>query len=244
MKIESAVMRIHELAKRLGWPSKRVIDTLRERGEYATSAMSKVEDPVARAMLRDFAADISTPSEQLPDEAIDPAVYGWSAAAGSDASRLSFAADLALVKAQPLQQKPDGKPQLWLPPILRVLLYEMVIPWRPDHLGEPEGDYYAWELRNARELQKEWAEAQLNGLQGDDETIIQWIRLTGDGKQAHLAVDLSGLGITVDEAGLQLTNGWPDTRRASIFRRYRNGHLTATEALAEIRQSRRNQSAG
>jgi translation initiation factor IF-2 len=155
------MMRIHELARRLGWSSKRVIATLKERGEFVASAMSKVEDPVARAMLRDFAADVSTPREQLTDDAIDPAIYGWSAArAESDADGRSFAADLARVKSQPAPKASDGKPRSWLPPIRRVLLYEMVIPWRPDHLADPEGDFYSWELRNAKELHKEWAKAQ------------------------------------------------------------------------------------
>lgn len=84
----------------------------------------------------------------------------------------------------------------------------------------------------------------MNGLHGDDETIIQWIRLTDDGKRPHLAADVSRLNITAEEAGLRLTNGRPDRQRDTIFQRYRDGYLTASEALAEIRQWRRNQAAG
>ncbi|WP_156748743.1 translation initiation factor IF-2 [Mycobacterium sp. 1482292.6] len=239
-------MRVHELAKRLGWTSTRAIETLRERGEYVQSAGSKIEAPVVRDMLRDFAADVSTPSEQLSDVAIDPGLYGRSAAvsAGSDADGLSFAADLARVKAQLPQKKSDGKPTAWMSPVLRVLLYEAVIPCRPDRLGEPEGDFYAWEMKKAKQKHQQWAAAQLNGLHGNDETIIRWIRLTHDGTKAQLAADLSRLGITVDEAGLRVTHGRPDARRDTIFQRYCDGHLSSSEALAEVQQWRRNHAAG
>ena len=41
-------MRVHELAKELGWPPARLVDELRRRGEWVKSAMSIIEAPVVR----------------------------------------------------------------------------------------------------------------------------------------------------------------------------------------------------
>ena len=63
-------MRVHELAKELGWPARQLIAELRSRGEYVKSAMSTVEAPVVRAIRRDFAAisDAPDPDASLASE--------------------------------------------------------------------------------------------------------------------------------------------------------------------------------
>lgn len=234
-------MRVRELAKSLGWPSSQLIATLKERGEYVKSAMSKIESPVVREILRDFAADVSTAAEDLADNVIEPDMYGRSAAGtGAADGGLSFGAELARIQSQP--RRPSGKmqrQQSWMAPILRVLIDEMIVPRRPEHVGEPDGDYFAWEIRKAKDLHRQWTEACLNGLAGDDATVINWIRLSEDGERPILAAEFSQAGITADEAGLRLSYGRPDPRRDTIFQRFRDGHLSRSEAMAEVRLWRR-----
>lgn len=238
--------RVYELAKQLGWTSSQLITELRERGEYVKSAASRVEAPVVRAMMRDFASEISTPTAEFTMGILDPGMYGRSAATNdaSDAN-LSFAADLARIKAQPSPANNRRTNQHgWTAPILRTLLDEVIVPARPNHLGAPEGPYYAWEVKSAKALHQQWVCEQLNGLDGEDDTIIEWIRLTGDGQRAHLATELSRSGIAVGEAALRLRYGRIDPNSDNIFERFRAGRISRTEAVSEVHQWRRNQKAG
>lgn len=239
-------MRVYELAKQLGWTSSQLITVLKERGEYVKSAASRVESPVVRAMLRDFAAEISTSTEEFTEGVFDPIIYGRSAATkdASDA-KLSFAADLARIKAQPSPANNRRTPQhSWMTPILKALLDEVIVPARPNHLGAPEGPYYAWEVKKAKALHQQWVREQLNGLDGEDDTIIEWIRLTQDGQRPHLATELSRSGIAVVEAALRLRYGRVDPNSDNIFQRFRDGRISRTEAVSEVHQWRRNQNAG
>ena len=43
-------VRVHELAKELGVPSKVILSTLQDMGEYVKSASSTVEAPVVRRL--------------------------------------------------------------------------------------------------------------------------------------------------------------------------------------------------
>jgi hypothetical protein len=54
-----AKIRVHELAKELGIPAKEVMDRLREQGEFARSASSTVEAPVARRVRKSFGRESS-----------------------------------------------------------------------------------------------------------------------------------------------------------------------------------------
>jgi hypothetical protein len=240
------MMRVHELAKRLGWTSSQLIKVLSERGEYVKSAMNKVEAPVVKSILREFASETSTPGYESIDSVLDPSMYGRSAATDNDSSsQLSFAAELARIKAQPSPAKMDKtKQHSWMAPVLKALLDEAIVPSRPEHLGTPDGPYYAWEIKKGKALQKEWVREQLNGLDGDDNTVTEWIRLSGDGQRPHLATELSQAGVTVSEAALRLSYGRSDPHRDTIFRRFRDGLISRTEAVAEVHQWRRNQYVG
>lgn len=240
------MMRVYELANQLGWTSSQLITVLKERGEYVKSAGSRVESPVVRAMLRDFAAEISTPTEEFTERIVDPGIYGRSAAT-NDASdtELSFAADLARIKAQPSPASNRRTPQhSRIAPILKALLDEVIVPARPHHLGAPEGPYYAWEVKKAKALHQQWVREQLNGLDGEDDTIIEWIRLTRDGQRPHMATELSRSGIAAGEAALRLRYGRIDPNSDNIFQRFRDGRISRTEAVSEVHQWRRNQNAG
>lgn len=93
-------MRVHELAKELGWPPARLVDELRRRGEWVKSAMSTIEAPVVRAIRRDFAA-ADPPAN--PEHSLEPGLYGDSAdlALPTEPPGETFAQALARVKAEP-----------------------------------------------------------------------------------------------------------------------------------------------
>jgi len=99
-------------------------------------------------------------------------------------------------------------------------------------------------MGKAKALQKEWARQQLLGLDGDDDTIIEWIRVTEDGQRPYLATNLAQSGITAREAALRLSYGRLDPQRDSIFRRYSDNRISKTEAVAEVHRWRRNQQTG
>jgi hypothetical protein len=163
------MMRVYELAKQLGWTSSQLITVLKERGEYVTSAASRVEAPVVRAMLRNFAAEISTPTEEFTEGILDPRMYGRSAATNdANDAEPSFAAELARIKAQPSPaSNPRTSQHSWMAPVLKVSLDEVIVAARPNHLGAPEGAYYAWEVKKAMALHQQWAHERLNGLDGE-----------------------------------------------------------------------------
>lgn len=245
MKLDPApkhTMRVHELAKELGWPASRLLAELLRRNEYVKSAMSTIEAPVVRAIRRDFAvasADID------PDDVIDASLYGMSAeiAEEDDGPDETFAAALARIKSQlPRYQTAASKTAQWRPAILQALLDE-VIAHRPEHLAEPSGGHFGWELKKAEKLHLQWAKARLTGLDGDDATVIKWIRLSG-GERPSLAAQLSSADITPDEAALHLGYGGRiDTRMATLYERFRDRRITRSEVIAAVRQRRHNNAA-
>jgi Translation initiation factor IF-2, N-terminal region len=242
------MMRVHELARQLGWTPKQLMQVLNERGEYVKSPMNKIEAPVVRSILRDFAAQPETPTATEADTVLDPTMFGRSAATtAADETGSSFAAALARVRSAPSPaNSPPGAPAKWLPPILRALLDEIMVPNRREDLGPPTdgGPYYPWEMGKAKALHKEWARQQLLGLNGNDDTVIEWIRLTGDGQRPYLATNLAQSGITAQEAALRLSYGRLDPLRDTIFSRYSDHRISKTEAVAEVYRWRRNQQTG
>lgn len=234
-------VRVHELAKELGWPSSQLVDELCRRGEYVKSATSTIVAPVVRAIRREFAT--AAPSAD-PDESLAPTLYGRSAELTTDDNpHETFAAALARIKAQPPRLATEStKASKWRPAILQALLDE-VIAQRQPHLSEPDGGHFAWELKKATKLHCWWAEARLNGLSGDDTTVIKWIRL-GEGHQPRVAADLSRAGITPDEAALRLGyGGRTDPRMGTLFERFRDQRMNRSEVIAAVRLWHRNNAA-
>lgn len=236
-------MRVHELAKELGWPPARLVDELRRRGEWVKSAMSTIEAPVVRAIRRDFAA--ADPLAN-PEHSLEPALYGDSAdlALPTEPPGETFAQALARVKAEPpLHQKSTtSKTGRWRPPVLQALLDE-VIAQRPEHL-HPNGECFGWELKKAEKMHLRWTAARLDGLAGEDPIVIEWIRLSG-GQRPHLAAELSSADITPGEAGLRLGySGRVDTRMDTLYVRFRDRRITRSEVIVAVRQWRQNTAAG
>lgn len=238
-------VRVHELAKELGWPPSRLVDELRSRGEWVTSPMNTIEAPVVRAIRRDFAA--VAPAAD-PEETLEPTIYGESADLGDvDTGNRgeTFAEALQRVKAQPPRHKAmtaSSKSSRWRTPVLQALLDE-VIAQRPDHLASPSGGHYGWELKKAEKRHVHWTAARLDGLAGEDSVIIEWIRLSG-GLRPGLAAELSSADISPAEAGLRLGYGGRiDSRMDPLYARVRDRRITRSEAIAAVRLWRQNSSA-
>ncbi len=71
-----AKIRVHELAKELGIPAKEVMDRLREQGEFARSASSTVEAPVARRVRKSFGRESSPPKVEFQPSIDNANRYG------------------------------------------------------------------------------------------------------------------------------------------------------------------------
>jgi hypothetical protein len=93
MKLNSArrqKVRVHELARELGWAPLHLLEELSRRGELVKSAASTLEAPIVRAIRRDFAA-VSEGSDL--DATVTPEVYDKSAEShATEESDDSFAA--------------------------------------------------------------------------------------------------------------------------------------------------------
>ena len=97
-----------------------MIAELCRRGEYVKSAMSTIEAPVVRNILRDFAA---TSDKPVPDASIAPELYGSSADIGADdVSGKTFAEAVERIKAQSRHPGPASRLPGWRSPILQALL--------------------------------------------------------------------------------------------------------------------------
>lgn len=90
----------------------------------------------------------------------------------------------------------------------------------------------------------QWTAARLDGLAGEDPTVVEWIRLSG-GQRPHLAVELSSAGITPDEAALHLGySGRIDPRMDTLYLRFRDRRIIRSEVIAAVRQWRGNNATG
>ncbi|WP_083997766.1 MULTISPECIES: translation initiation factor IF-2 N-terminal domain-containing protein [Mycobacteriaceae] len=210
-------LRVHELARELGWTSRQLLAELNRRGEFVKSTASQLEAPVVRSLRREFGT-VST--GQDPDTKLSQEMYGHSAEPATGEDGTSFADELARARAQS-KTKGQNKVARWHPPILQALLDEVIVPHRPTHLAAPANGYFAWELKKAARLSMQWAEAQLSGL-GDDESLtIRWIRLS-DGQRPDIAAELASCGISPDEAALCIGHGGRiDPRLGTIYERFR-----------------------
>ena len=227
-------LRVHELARELGWTSRQLLAELSRRGEFVKSAASQLEAPVVRTLRREFGT-VST--GQGADAKLSPEMYGHSAEPATTEDGTEFADELAKARTQS-KAKGQNKVARWHPPILQALLDDVVVPQRPEHLAAPTSGYFAWELKKAAGLSKRWAEAQLNGLGDDESLVIKWIRLS-DGQRPDIAVELAGCGIRPDEAALCIGHGGRiDPRLQSIYARFRDRRINRSEATAIVREWR------
>jgi hypothetical protein len=78
----------------------------------------------------------------------------------------------------------------------------------------------------------------------NDETIVEWIRLTRNGQRPYLATNLAQSGVAPQEAALRLSYDRLDPLRNDIFGRYSEQRVSKTEAVSEVHRWRRNQQTG
>src|ERR1700759_5588231 len=107
-------VRVHELARGLGWTSRQLLGELSRRGEFVKSAASQLEAPVVRVIRQ----ELSSVGEPDPDATVAPAMYGRSAESLADEDVTGFAEALATAKAQS-KAKGQKKGAQWRPPLLQ-----------------------------------------------------------------------------------------------------------------------------
>ena len=99
-----AKVRVHELAKELGHPSKAVLQKLQDMGEFVRSASSTIEAPVARRLR-----------EELPAKKADDAPAAKSASGGTPAKSGAPKPGGAAPKPGASAPKPGAKPAAEMP---------------------------------------------------------------------------------------------------------------------------------
>jgi hypothetical protein len=100
-------LRVHQLARELGWTSKQTIDFLKARGEYVTAANSAVADIVVREIRRELA--VTPPRTGDVDDRLDPSLYGHAAMADEDADGGAAPWTAAVRRAQAESQRARGR---------------------------------------------------------------------------------------------------------------------------------------
>ena len=107
-----AKVRVHELAKEIGVTSKRLLEVLKESGEFVTSASSSIEAPVVRKAREYFdkhPEDVKKPSGKGAKKAPAKAQAAPAASAISDKQEAQPAAKSAPTPAA-MASKPSDKP--------------------------------------------------------------------------------------------------------------------------------------
>jgi hypothetical protein len=112
---------------------------------------------------------------------LDPSLYGHAAGSADedvDDGGETSAAAVRRAQAESTRVRGRGNRQP-LPMLMRVLLDVVIVPRHGDERA-PAGDteHFGREIHDARQLHKEWARAQLNGLPDDERAISEWIKLT------------------------------------------------------------------
>jgi hypothetical protein len=150
------------------------MEELSLRGELVKSAARTLEGPTVRARRQAFAA---VTEESDLDSTVSSEMYGRSAESReTQESDDGFAAALARARSRSIPTEAKFKAPQWRPAILQFILDEVIVPRRSEHLDEPRGGYFRWEIKQAEEMNARLAEARPNGL-GDDSEVMEWIRL-------------------------------------------------------------------
>ncbi len=94
-----AKVRVHELAKELGVPSKKVLETLKDMGEFVKSASSTVEAPVIRRLNEQYGEQLKAqakPAKKAAAKQAAPAAAAPAAAPVAEAAAVEAAAPRAV----------------------------------------------------------------------------------------------------------------------------------------------------
>ncbi len=213
--------RVHQLAAEFGVTAKDILVLLSGWGEFVKSASSTVEAPLARRVREHYAA--------RPPQPIAARDYGVSAGPGrpvmSDDN--DFWSELEKARRQSRRTSPGSHN----PGEIETALFRCVI----DPVRTRRGNYTPEERDRVERLLQRWLETWLDDM-------ADWIRVSG-GRHPDVAVKLSAAGLTPADADLRIGFGRIDPTRDTIIRRVIRGTLGIKDAVSQVKEYRRGQSA-
>lgn len=213
--------RVHELAAEFGVTAKDILVILGGWNEFVKSASSTVEAPLARRVREHYAA--------RPPRPITARDYGASAGASRPvvADDNDFWAELEKAHRQSRRTSPGSHK----PGEIETALFRCVI----DPVRTRRGNYTPEEHDRVERLLRRWLETWLDDM-------AEWISVSG-GQHPDIAVQLCAAGLTPADADLRLGFGRIDPSRDTIIRRVIRGTLGIKDAVSQVEEYRRSQSA-
>lgn len=213
--------RVHELAAEFGVTAKDILVLLSGWGEFLKSASSTVEAPLARRVREHYAA--------RPPRPIAARDYGASADLRGPTGADDGGFGAALEKAR--RQGRRTSPGSHKPGDIETALYRRVI----DPVRTRHGGYTPEERDRVERLMRRWLETWLDDM-------AEWIRVSG-GQHPDDAVKLHAAGLTPMDADLRLGFGRIDPTRDTIMQRVIKGTIGIKDAVSQVKEYRRSQSA-
>lgn len=213
--------RVHELAAEFGVTAKDVLVLLGGWNEFVKSASSTVEAPLARRLREHYAT--------RPPRPITARDYGASAGPSRPAVSDDNGFDAALERAR--RQSRQTSPFNHMPGEIETALFRCVI----DPTRTRRGNYTPEERHRVQRLLQRWLETWL-------EDMAEWIRVSG-GQHPDIAVKLCAAGLTPDDADLRIGFGRIDATRDTIIQRVIRGTLGIKDAVSQVKEYRRTESA-
>lgn len=213
--------RVHELAAEFGVTAKDILVLLSGWNEFVKSASSTVEAPLARRVREHYAA--------RPPRPITARDYGASAGPSRPSASEDDGFGAALEKAR--RQSRRTSPASHKPGEIETALFRCVI----DPVRTRRGNYTFEERDRVERLLQRWLETWLDDL-------AEWIRVSG-GQHPDIAVKLCAAGLTPADANLRIGFGRVDPTRDTIIQRVIRGTLGIKDAVSQVKEYRRSQSA-
>ena len=171
--------RVHELARELGVTSQEVLARLKQLGEFAKSAASTVEGPTARRLRESYSRQ-TVPASPRPDtaEATPAGSFSGKRPAPPPGGPNPRGA-VVPVRVRGQQPWPPRPRREWYrgddpEGLTKFILDEEIVPRRNPDDQPPGRAYWESEVRQARQLTKEWAPALWLGL--DFPAILEWVQ--------------------------------------------------------------------
>lgn len=213
--------RVHELAAEFGVTTKDILVLLSGWGEFVKWTSSAVEAPLARRVREHYAA--------RPPRTIDARDYGVSAGHSRPVRHVDndFWAELEKARRRSRRASPGSHK----PGEIETALYRSVI----DPVRTRRGNYSPEERDQVERLLRRWLETWLDDM-------AEWIKVSG-GQHPDIAVKLCAAGLTPADADLRLGFGRIDPTRDTIIQRVIKGTLGIEDAVSQVNEYRRSQSA-
>ncbi|GJO17873.1 hypothetical protein NJB1507_08410 [Mycobacterium marinum] len=213
--------RVHQLAAEFGVTAKDVLVLLSGWGEFVKSASSTIEAPLALRVREHYAA--------RPPRPITARYYGVSASPSRSAVSDDNGFGAALERAR--RQSRRTSPGSHKAGEIETALYRCAI----DPMRTRRGGYTPEEQDRVERLLQRWLETWLDDM-------AEWIRVSG-GQHPDVAVKLCAAGLAPADADLRIGFGRIDPTRDTIIRRVIQGTLGIKDAVSQVKEYHRSQSA-